>query len=273
MHHGYRSRKDSDNQLQKCLDTPTKKRPFLLQIAPGHRSVRYNTDLPPPSHSKLFLQVLSMVFFLIRGRGGITSTRSWRGHLCPYTTNSLIQFLDWVPWLGPGVVVLLHISYKAGGRSDPANHRGVCVSSCLGKLFCSILNQRVLDEVASLNILHKSQIGLLPNNRKADHVFTLRTLIDEYVHSHNEKIYACFVDFRKAFDSVWHVGLLNKLLQINVGGCFYNLIKSLYLNSTYSIKIGHNQTRSFHFARGVRQGCISSPLLFSLYVKRLTFRI
>ena len=35
-----------------------KKRPFLLQIAPGHRSVRYNTDLPPPSHSKLFLQLL-----------------------------------------------------------------------------------------------------------------------------------------------------------------------------------------------------------------------
>ena len=34
---------------------PRKKQPFLLQIAPGHRSVRYNTDLPPPSHSKLFL--------------------------------------------------------------------------------------------------------------------------------------------------------------------------------------------------------------------------
>ena len=31
--------------------------------------------------------------------------------------------------------------YKAGGRSDPANYRGICVSSCLGKLFCSILNQ------------------------------------------------------------------------------------------------------------------------------------
>ena len=44
VHHGYRGMKDSDNQLQKCWDTPTKKRPFLLQIAPGHRSVRYNTE-------------------------------------------------------------------------------------------------------------------------------------------------------------------------------------------------------------------------------------
>ena len=43
------------NQLQKCWDTP-KKWPFLLQIAPGHRSVRYNNGITPPSHSKLFLQ-------------------------------------------------------------------------------------------------------------------------------------------------------------------------------------------------------------------------
>ena len=51
------------NQLQKCCDTPTKKRPFLHQIALGHRSVRYNVHLPPPSNSKLFLQVLSVVLY------------------------------------------------------------------------------------------------------------------------------------------------------------------------------------------------------------------
>ena len=39
------------NQLQKInVETLMKKRPFLLKIAPGHRAVRYNTDLPPPSH-------------------------------------------------------------------------------------------------------------------------------------------------------------------------------------------------------------------------------
>ena len=46
--------------------------------------------------------------------------------------------------------------YKSGGRSDPANYRGICVSSCLGKLFCSILNQRLLEYIVSVNILHKS---------------------------------------------------------------------------------------------------------------------
>ena len=147
----------------------------------------------------------------------------------------------------------------------------ICISSCIGKLFCSILNQRLLKHVDLNNILHKSQIGFLANNRTADHVLTLRTLIDKYVHCHKEKIYACFVDFRKAFDSVWHDGLLYKLSKINVQGKFYSLIKSLYSKSTCSVRIGNNKTRSFQYARGVRQGCILSPLLFNLYLNDLAF--
>ena len=79
------------------------------------------------------------------------------------------------------------------------------------------------------------------------------------------------MNFRKAFDSVWHDGLLYKLLKINIRGNFYNVIKSLYSNSTSSVRIGNSQTRSFQYARGVRQGCILSPLLFNLYVNDLAF--
>ena len=80
------------------------------------------------------------------------------------------------------------------------------------------------------------------------------------------------MDFRKAFDSVWHDGFLYKILQINVGGNFDKLIKSLYSNSICSIKIGNHQTRSFQYAREVfAKGCFLSPLLFNLYVNDLPF--
>ena len=75
--------------------------------------------------------------------------------------------------------------------------------------------------------------------------------------------------FKKAFDSVWHVGFLHKLLQITVGDCFYNLIKSLYFNSTYTIKIAHKLTQPFHYVRGVQEACILSPLLFNLCISDL----
>ena len=75
---------------------------------------------------------------------------------------------------------------------------------------------------------HNSEIGRLPNKRTADHVLTVGTLIDKYVHCHQEKVYACFVDFRKAFDSVWH----------ECWGILFYLIKNLYYNSTGSVRIG-----------------------------------
>ena len=49
--------------------------------------------------------------------------------------------------------------FKTGDKSDPGNYRGICVSSCLGKLFSSILNHRLLDFAANKNLLHSSQIG------------------------------------------------------------------------------------------------------------------
>ena len=69
----------------------------------------------------------------------------------------------------------------------PNKLQGICVSSCLGKLFCSILNRRLHLYFEENKTLHNSQIGFLPENRTADHVFTLRTLIDKYVHYHKEK--------------------------------------------------------------------------------------
>ena len=67
-----------------------------------------------------------------------------------------------------------------GDKSDPTNYRGICVSSCLGKLFCSILNRRILLYFEENNTLHNFQIGFLPENHTADHVFTLKTLTDKY---------------------------------------------------------------------------------------------
>ena len=78
------------------------------------------------------------------------------------------------------------------------------------------------------------------------------------MHHHNEKIYACFVDFKKPFYSVLHDGILFKLLRINVGGWLF------FKNSTCSINQNKNQTRLLLCLRGVRQGCILSPLLFNL---------
>ena len=93
--------------------------------------------------------------------------------------------------------------FKSGCASDPNNHRGISVSSCLGNFFCSIINERVQNHLQENQPLHKSQIGFTPGFRKSDHLFTLKSVIDRHVtYSSRGKIFACFVDLRKAFDSV-----------------------------------------------------------------------
>ena len=62
---------------------------------------------------------------------------------------------------------LITPTFKCGTKSDPSNYRGICISSCIGKLFCSVLNQRLLKHVDLNNILHKSQIGFLTNTKNS----------------------------------------------------------------------------------------------------------
>ena len=65
--------------------------------------------------------------------------------------------------------------FKSGDKTD----RGICVSSCLGKFFSTIISDRLLKFVESRKILHPSQIGFLKANRTSDHIFALRTLIEQ----------------------------------------------------------------------------------------------
>ena len=94
-------------------------------------------------------------------------------------------------------------------------------------------------------------------------------MIGRYSHLHKQKLYACFGDFKRAFDSVWHDGLFYRLLDYGIVGNIYKLIKSLYSKSSCAVKLNRSKTDSFSYGRGVRQGCILSPLLFNLFINEL----
>lgn len=86
--------------------------------------------------------------------------------------------------------------------------------------------------------MSKCQIVFLPNNRTTDHIYTLRTLINKHVHQKKEgKIFACFTDFKKAFDSNWHEGIFLKTLQSGIGGKVYDLIKCMYMLNKCAVNI------------------------------------
>ena len=161
---------------------------------------------------------------------------------------------------------LISLIHKKGDKNYLGNYRGICVSSPLLKILCSLLNERVQTHCSENGLISKNQIGFQKNSRTSDHLLTLKTLVKKYVTVGKEKLYVCFVDFQKAFDSVWHKGLFHKLQKVGINGNSLNLIKDLYKKTKCAVKVDNRITEFFKYSKGVRQGCPLSSVLFNLYV-------
>ena len=122
--------------------------------------------------------------------------------------------------------------HKSGDPLNPESYRPICVLSCICKFFCNLLNTRLTGSLNKNNIIHKTQVGFVENHRTSDHAFTLKSAIAKHANATSRgRIYGCFVDFKKAYDSVWHKGLFTKLENLNVNSVFINIIPNLFVQS------------------------------------------
>ena len=97
---------------------------------------------------------------------------------------------------------------------------------------------------------------------------TLYSLI-EYYKSKKQNLFCCFVDFTKAFDNIWRVGLWQKILKHGIEGKIFNIIRNMYSEIKSCITINGNSSGYFTCDKGVRQGENLSPLLFAIYLNDL----
>ena len=116
----------------------------------------------------------------------------------------------------------------------------------------------------------KANIGFMPGNRTSDTLIILYNLITKYCIKNSKYVYTCFVDFKKAFDSIPRHILFEKLLSHNITGKFYNCIKNMYTGNLACISLGTEITENFEIDQGVKQGCILSPLLFNIFLSDLS---
>jgi exonuclease III len=159
--------------------------------------------------------------------------------------------------------------FKANDSQNPYNYRGIAVNSCVGKLFNSILNARLDQFLENRNIIDETQIGFRKKARTADHIFVIKTLLNKYFQQ-GSKIYACFIDFTKAFDRVSRNCLLSTLLHYNIGGSFFQIIKSMLSQSQLCVKVNNQFTPFFKSDIGVRQGDPLSANLFNISINKIS---
>lgn len=132
--------------------------------------------------------------------------------------------------------------FKKDNPNQPDNYRGITITSSIAKVFNYVLNNRLISFLTKHGIIKNSQIGFMKGSRTSDHIFTLKTLIDKYTKQYKRPLYACFVDFQKAFDKVWHNALFLKLRQVGMGNLFLNIIKSMYNGTKLGVRTGNSLT-------------------------------
>ena len=87
--------------------------------------------------------------------------------------------------------------------------------------------------------------------------------------SSRKNIYFCFIDYAKAFDCVDHNKSWKILQEMGIPDHLTCLLRNLYPSQEATVKTRHGTTDWFQIGKGVRQSCILSPCLFSLYAEHM----
>ena len=152
--------------------------------------------------------------------------------------------------------IIKPIYKKKGLQSDPNNYRGITLVSCLSKVFTGVLNRRLSEFL---------EINGRANFSTIDHIFGLHLLIENFL-AKGKKLYCAFIDYAKAFDTVWRGGLWFKLVNHGITGKCLTVIMNMYNGIKSMVEKENILSDVFPCNMGVRQGENLSPLLFALFL-------
>ena len=164
---------------------------------------------------------------------------------------------------------IMPIYKNKGDKGDFDNYRGITILSCLGKLFTSVLNARLNKYANEVNLLNENQAGFRKSYSTLEHIFLLSNTIGILVKKCNKKLYCAFIDYKKAFDTVWRSALWYKMLKEGITGKLHTLVVNMYRNIKSCVSFNGNVSEYFFSFNGVRQGENLSPFLFALFINDL----
>ena len=134
------------------------------------------------------------------------------------------------------------------------------------------MHNHLLEFVNEHNLISENQIGFRGQSRTSDHIFTLKSIIENFK-TQKKKVYAAFIDLRKTFDTVWREGLFYKMLIAGISTKVFQITYSMYQDTKRRIKFSNGVSNEFSSTCGVKRRDVSSPLLFNLFIDDLVKKL
>ena len=143
-------------------------------------------------------------------------------------------------------------------------YRTISLMSHVTKIFLSVILNRIRPKLNAQN--GPEQFGFQSKKGTRDAIFCFNIAVQKQLEVQKE-VYACFIDYAKAFDTIKHQQMISALIKAGLDGKDIRIITELYWNQKAAISINGDLTSPIDIQRGVRQGCVLSPYLFNLYTE------
>lgn len=144
------------------------------------------------------------------------------------------------------------------------DHRTISLMSHAAKIFMRIIFNRIQDKCDEY--LSRSQYGFRKGTGTREAILGLSLIAERYLEVQRD-LYVCFVDYKKAFDRIEHQRLIEVLQEIGLDGREIIIIRNIYWKHKGCVRTENGNTDYIDIQRGVRQGCLLSPLLFNVYAE------
>ncbi len=145
------------------------------------------------------------------------------------------------------------------------NYRPISLLCCISKVFEKIMFNHIYEYLKRNKLLSIFQSGFIKGDSTINQLIAICNLLYKNIDC-NDEVLAVFLDLTKAFDKVWHKGILFKIKKCGIKGNIYHWLGSYLTNRQQCVVLNGEKSDFKYISAGVPQGSVLGPLLFLIYI-------